>query len=320
MNLNIEFRFGKGFAVGLLIHSILQISYQILFLSANGDEFYNCASYVSLVLDILFPIYSWFILFFIVKYINVIINEHRSAARLFLLHAIGTSLAFWIFTIVRETTDAIGRANGKQLHIQNFQFKVKQLNKKIVNFLMVDNSTESNTTLNHRSDELLNVNCDKYNALNTIQRQFSPYLYPFIIEYCILIVGIWYMMWANINRCPRKVALTSGNGNESDGGVHDSHINSGSFWIHLKIELNGNESINHFQFSIVDQISHSSSSITSRTVNEHCGNIDHDNDVRTHTIVYADCHSSFRGIFCGLILLIMTIVFIILLFVGVGNE
>lgn len=104
----------KGFAFGLLIHSMLQISYQIFFLSSNGDSFYDCASYTTLILDVLFPTYSLFTLFFIVKYMNVIINVHRSYARLFLMHAIGTSLAFWVFTIVRETADAIARADADE--------------------------------------------------------------------------------------------------------------------------------------------------------------------------------------------------------------
>lgn len=58
--------------------------------------------------------------------------------------------------------------------------------------------------------------CGDYNTLNTIHRQFSPYLYPFIIEYCILIVGIWYMMWANISHCPRKMAAAHDHKHGSD--------------------------------------------------------------------------------------------------------
>lgn len=42
------------------------------------------------------------------------INEYRGIARLFLMHAIGTSLAFWIYTIVRETADAIAMKNKKK--------------------------------------------------------------------------------------------------------------------------------------------------------------------------------------------------------------
>lgn len=54
---------------------------------------------------------------------------------------------------------------------------------------------------------------------------------------------------------------------------------------------------------------------------EHCGTtVDHENDFKTNSYVYADCHASFRGIFGGLMLIIMTIVIIILLFVGVGNT
>lgn len=112
---------------------------------------------------------------------NVIINEHRALARFFLMHAIGTSLAFWVYTIIRETADAIARSDSEEYGI------------------MVE-SIINDTLMMEYND------CGQHNtSLNTIHRQFSPYLYPFIIEYCILIVGIWYMMWANINHCPRKL-------------------------------------------------------------------------------------------------------------------
>lgn len=47
---------------------------------------------------------------------------------------------------------------------------------------------------------------------------------------------------------------------------------------------------------------------------------DHDNDFQANNYVYADCNSSFRGMFAGLMLMIISIVFIILMFVGVQNE
>lgn len=59
----------------------------------------------------MFPLYSLFLLFFIFKYCNIVINSYRGLARLMLMHAIGTSLAFWIYTIVRETVDAINMKN-----------------------------------------------------------------------------------------------------------------------------------------------------------------------------------------------------------------
>lgn len=46
----------------------------------------------------------------------------------------------------------------------------------------------------------------------------------------------------------------------------------------------------------------------------------HDNDFKSNSYVYADCQSSFRGIFAGVLLIIMSVVFIILRFVGVDNQ
>lgn len=107
--MNSKFTF-TGFAFGLLIHSVLLIVYQVVFLTANDYTFYNCASVITLALEVLFPVYTLFVLFFIFKYINVIINEYRGVARFFLMHAIGTALAMWIHTIVRETAGAIAIA------------------------------------------------------------------------------------------------------------------------------------------------------------------------------------------------------------------
>jgi hypothetical protein len=65
--------------------------------------------------EIVFPIYAIILLFFIFKYINVVINEFRGLARLFLMHAIGTALALWIYTIARETADAIRMKEKKYI-------------------------------------------------------------------------------------------------------------------------------------------------------------------------------------------------------------
>lgn len=106
----IYLKFGAAwFCFGLLIHSILNLSYQIAYIAMDS----NCRDPLQLTVDIMFPIYSLFILFFIFKYCNIIINSYRGVARVMLMHAIGTTLAFWIYTIVRETVDAINLKNYK---------------------------------------------------------------------------------------------------------------------------------------------------------------------------------------------------------------
>lgn len=131
---------------------------------------------------------------------NVIINEYRGLARFFLMHAIGTALAMWIYTIVRETTGAISIAEE------------------------YEGETDYNPSI-----------CQGPYTLNYIHRNISPYLYPFIIEFCILIVGIWYMIWANINHCPKKLSAPGHGHNEhhghENGGFENKHesVEDGTF-------------------------------------------------------------------------------------------
>jgi Otopetrin len=104
-------KFGAAwFCFGLLTHSVLTLTYQIIYFTQDSA----CSNLLLLTVEIMFPIYSLFVLFFIFKYCNIIINSYVGFARLMLMHAIGTSLAFWIYTIVRETQDAINmKRNSK---------------------------------------------------------------------------------------------------------------------------------------------------------------------------------------------------------------
>ncbi|XP_055296864.1 proton channel OtopLc-like isoform X5 [Sitodiplosis mosellana] len=176
------------FAFGLVLYFVLQITYDAYFISSNGDYLYDCASYITLSMNILFPLYSLFSLFFIVKYMNVVINVNQNVARIFIMHAIGTSLALWVFTIIRETADAIAKSDAEI----SAMFRVAQPNE---------------------SFDFVYNDCERYE--NTSE---------------------------------------------------------------------------------------------------------HDKDIETVSHVYADCQSSYHGIFVGLLLAIMTIVFIIVMFVGFQNR
>lgn len=83
------------------------LTYQIIYFTEDSE----CSNPLQLTVEVMFPLYSLFILFFIFKYCNIVINSYRGLARLMLMHAIGTSLAFWVYTIVRETQDAINMKN-----------------------------------------------------------------------------------------------------------------------------------------------------------------------------------------------------------------
>lgn len=229
-----------------------------------------CTSYTALAMDIVFPLYSIFVLFFIFKYMNVIINEYRGVARLFLMHAIGTSLAMWIYTIVTETAGAIAIAE----HIEE-------------------------------DIDLEDHMCQRPDVLNFIHRNISPYLYPFIIEFCILVVGIFYMIWANISHCPRKYSAL-GHSDEEHGGRGDMHA----------VNMEGGS-----QVVVGEVVKVEAGQAMSSASEEHCDNTaDHDNQYKSTNVVFADCHASNRGMFAGLLLVVVTFVFIILFFIAVQNE
>lgn len=140
--------------------------------------------------------------------------------------------------------------------------------------------------------ERYNIQCPGNEDLNLIFRTFSPYLYPFIIEFCILIVGIFYMVWSNISHCPKKLSAS--------GHSHEEH--------HEEMENGKLKNAHH-------NLTGSSAS------SDHCKNLtEHEDQYRSSSFVYADCHASNRGLFAGLLLMILTIVFIILFFVAVNEE
>lgn len=77
--------------------------------------------------------------------------------------------------------------------------------------------------------EFVYNDCGKSKALNAIHRQFAPYLYPFVIEYCILVVGICCKIYENINHCPRERIDSTANGNDAHSTLNDETTESKQF-------------------------------------------------------------------------------------------
>lgn len=90
------------------------------------------------------------------------------------MHAIGTSLALWVRTIVQETVDAINLADYYDYDEPPYYVT------------SMKNHSVSGHARETEDDDGVFV-CPGPEALNTIYMNFSPYLYPFIIEFCIYI-------------------------------------------------------------------------------------------------------------------------------------
>ncbi|XP_046679079.1 LOW QUALITY PROTEIN: proton channel OtopLc-like [Homalodisca vitripennis] len=243
-----------GFCLGHLTHSGLLLAYQIAFLQADPDVFYKCASVATLILDVLYPTYSFCQLFFIFKYSNVIINHNQELARFAMMHCIAASLCFWVWTILRETIDSLHHADPDLRgweHISPYALPFTTYHIQTSDFMSVLNVTSIN-----------GLSCRGPTQLSEVFESFSPYLYPFTIEYSILVVGVLYIIWQNIGRCTMAV---------SSGECRPPPFSRGSGFV-------------------------------------------------SNVVVYADCHSSNKGLFAGLIVLAGAFLSIILFFVAMADR
>ncbi|XP_050086582.1 proton channel OtopLc-like [Anopheles aquasalis] len=282
------------FCFGLLIHSVLLLSYQGILMNSRDGKWAQCASATTIAMEVLFLFYCLFLVFFFWKYANIVINRYRGLARFGIMHAIGTALAFWVLTIVRETVVAI---RIKQSYYYGDGDGDNEDDGATVEKLATggagDGPVEQRT-----APSLATLECPGPEELNQVLASFSPYLYPFVIEFNILIVGLLYMIYANISKCPKKITVKGhrghGGGHGSVHGDHQSKVGGGS---------------------VVDGFDGRSEH------SEHCDDtLDHEAQVKSRLIVYGDCQHASRGLFAGLLLVVATIVVIILFHIASRDD
>ncbi|CAG9563621.1 unnamed protein product [Danaus chrysippus] len=179
-----------AFAVGHLIHSVLLITTQISYFFDNNISNEKCIDIMQVVLDFCQPIYCFLQLFFIFKYSNVLIIKGQNLAYFGFMHMIGSSLCFWISTIVREILLALTiYANSKY-------------GNKTENGPMT--GSEYQVTPHIDISDLYRPECQGSATISRIIENFSPYLYPFGVEFNILIVAVYYIIWSQIGKCPNE--------------------------------------------------------------------------------------------------------------------
>lgn len=111
------------------------------------------------------------------------------------------------------------------------------------------------------------------------------------------------MMWANINHCPKK--------------AHKNHSAHGSD--HSNKPIGKSPSFKtlpaiHEEPHKPAGVQRSPSSLSESHL------VGHDYDFKSNIVVYADCHKASRGLFAGMLLLILKIVFVIMLHIAANNP
>ena len=174
----------------------------------------------------LFSIYANFLkviitlVFFLTQ---LIINRRKLLSRFGLMHCISASLCFWIYTIMQETLQAIHLKKYKKGYHNVSTPSPLQL-MKVINKLSKgeddddsdeddDDDNEIEAKSNYFGTKPLseswnaNYGCEKTTELTKMINYTTPYLYPFSIEYNILIVGVWILLWENIGKTERHTHI-----------------------------------------------------------------------------------------------------------------
>ena len=152
----------------------------------------------------------------------MIVNKNKWLARFTFMHCLSSSLSFWINTVIQETLDAFVK---KYFTEKTICYESVIGTTKIPHYHGEIQSQSAGTTVhfddlktaelrpcNTTQDELFNnmvcvietrATCSIGDGLeDEVSEIFSvaPWFYPFSIEFNILIVAIWYILWSSIGK------------------------------------------------------------------------------------------------------------------------
>jgi hypothetical protein len=91
------------------------------------------------------------------------------------MHLVGSSITFWFSTIIEET-------------IEDYVFKVQET----YNYSSIPDEVIFRSIVSKQ------MYCRQNALINTDTMEALPYLYPFSIEYNIILASIFYLIWTNI--------------------------------------------------------------------------------------------------------------------------
>jgi len=210
------------FCFGHLIHSGLNLGQKILYLTADDGAFENCTCMSDVIASVLQPVYAFYNLFFVYKYSNLIINKRTQFSKYGMMHCIAASLCFWIYTIMQETLQAIYAKKKK-----GGDFNVTTTTPyPLVSMLNLKGDDDSDEMFDDEAMEMIkksiysvtkygtdewniHYGCEQTTELTEMINYTTPYLYPFSIEYNLLIVGVWILIYENIGKLALHTHLPS---------------------------------------------------------------------------------------------------------------
>ena len=199
------------FCFGHLIHMGLNVVKHIYSMIDEDEMIENyCGKKEGLAYDIIYPLYSLIQLFFIFKFGNVIVNKNKWLARLTFMHCLSSSFSFWMYTLINETLDAIVKKYfGKKSsdcsdHLDDTSSAFLSKTSEIKEY-KIPESIPCNRNISGSMKNNLMCSIETRAMCNNGEHAeelfaLAPWFYPFSIEFCVLIAGVWFILWSSIGQ------------------------------------------------------------------------------------------------------------------------
>ncbi|XP_014664804.1 PREDICTED: otopetrin-1-like [Priapulus caudatus] len=247
------------FGVGSMIFSGLRFG-QFFEIQHNSD----CFNLMRGITPIALMVFFFFQLYFIFLNAKMAVHQYKGVARFGLMHMAATNLCVWIGWTIKEIVHAV-----------NFK-RLNQPEVETVTATMIEpaNGNDSGVEAplggagmvaaqHDLAPWEMRDDCVIHPIMGTIIEDTAPYLYPLLVEHCIIVSAILLAMWSNIDSL---VTVDRGSG----GGASDDD--------------------------------------------------DEDSECTSKEEYRTDCHSTNKGLFCGIFVVVLAIISLILFFVLVGSA
>ncbi|CAF3087599.1 unnamed protein product [Rotaria sp. Silwood2] len=219
-------RIGAGlFCMGSLIVTVIELAKTI----ATGTDIITRASptvtypmsvvvtkSMTYILRFLFHCVQFTFLF---RYGNIVINRYRFIARIGLIHLIIANFCTWFEAIVFETLEQLHKSPTIQTTI-NYATNVTYLTT-ITTPVEITSAVDNNNSNNSFSDFIkemsaatsqsdISINRSSLDIIKRIESTMNVYLYPCLIEYSLISLTVFFLMWRNVGRISAEPFLRFG--------------------------------------------------------------------------------------------------------------
>ena len=210
------------FCFGHLIHMGLNFVKRLYMRDIDSEIIRGyCVSNEKLAHDMIYALFALVQLFFVFKYGNVIVNKNKWLARFAFMHCASSSLSFWINSVIQETLDTLVKKYFTYTTIDGCGGYNN--NGTTTTTAMPLTTTDDDVDTYAGAGPVKLPDCDYNGAQGDISNNvvcvletrakcnleisdteelftINPWFYPFSIEFSILIVAIWYILWSSIGK------------------------------------------------------------------------------------------------------------------------